>query len=166
MPWTKEQRDKFYREHRESILQKKKQNYWIDPDKFRTRAKRNYPKYKKRINAHRRTPEYREKMRSERWRWKSSHRKCWLKTKYGMSIQDFENLVKSQNGKCAICGGTHDKLSRWGTLEKYLHVDHCHKTKKVRGLLCHRCNVGLAMFDDDTHRMRVAIGYLESVIAV
>jgi hypothetical protein len=58
---------------------------------------------------------------------------------YGLSKTEYDNLLKNQDGKCAICG----KLSL-----RSLDVDHCHKTGKVRGLLCNPCNVRLAILEN------------------
>jgi len=53
-----------------------------------------------------------------------------LKNKYGLSLKQYKQMYEDQSYQCAICGE-----------KKKLHVDHCHKTGKVRGLLCHRCNL-------------------------
>src|SRR6266567_8999063 len=75
-----------------------------------------------------------------------------LKRRYGMTTGDYDALLARQGGVCAIC----KKKSK-----RRLVVDHCHLLNKVRGLLCHKCNLGLGMFDDDTDRLRAAIAYLE-----
>jgi hypothetical protein len=61
-------------------------------------------------------------------------------------------MASEQNGVCAICKR---KAKRW------LFVDHCHATQKVRGLLCHKCNSALGFFDDDSDRMRAAGAYVD-----
>lgn len=60
-----------------------------------------------------------------------------LKTKYGITPEDYETLLKNQNGGCAICGAI--KGSN-GTKYTKLQVDHDHSTGRVRGLVCIRCN--------------------------
>lgn len=77
-----------------------------------------------------------------------------LRQKYGINAQAYDAMLASQGGACAIC---HE------VSEQRLAVDHCHVTRKVRGLLCSRCNVGLGMFQDNSQRMRAAIQYLGSV---
>jgi hypothetical protein len=64
-----------------------------------------------------------------------------LKNVYGITLQQYEKMFKEQNGKCGICGIHQD------TLKKSLCVDHCHKTNKVRGLLCKNCNVALGFYE-------------------
>jgi len=76
-------------------------------------------------------------------------RKAYLKRTYGMTSEQYEELEKSQNGGCAICGSTNR-----------LAVDHDHSTGAIRGLLCHNCNRGLGMFKDDSTRLTNAIRYL------
>lgn len=76
-------------------------------------------------------------------------------TKYGLTYQAYQDLLKSQDYKCAICG-----LSE-STKGKGLSVDHCHTTGKVRGLLCTNCNLGIGSFTDDIQKLKLAISYLE-----
>ncbi len=80
-------------------------------------------------------------------------RQILLKCKYGITLEIYEAMLKSQNGGCAICGKTDGKR---------LHVDHDHATGKVRGLLCFKCNVSIGHFGDDIAVLRLAIRYLES----
>lgn len=69
---------------------------------------------------------------------------------YGITSEEYEALESAQGSACAICRKEHPKL----------HVDHCHDTGKVRGLLCPGCNVGLARFDDSIEGLQRAIDYL------
>jgi len=89
-------------------------------------------------------------------------RRHWLKKKYGITIEQFDEILKSQNGVCAICKNGNDHLTKWGTKTKRMTVDHNHKTGKVRGLLCHKCNAALGRFKEKTENFRAAILYLES----
>jgi hypothetical protein len=70
---------------------------------------------------------------------------------YGITLNEFEEMAKRQNGVCAICL----KPSR-----KILQVDHCHKTGKVRGLLCGKCNMFLEHVNDDAEFLFRASSYL------
>lgn len=82
--------------------------------------------------------------------------------RYGLTRETYNALLASQGGGCAICGATESRDSdpRTGK-RRSLHIDHCHRTGRVRGLLCASCNLGLGKFSDDTERMRRAIEYLE-----
>ncbi len=71
-----------------------------------------------------------------------SLRKWHLKTKYGLTPEDDDNLLDEQGGGCAICG---DPPPATGSL----HVDHDHDTGRVRSLLCFQCNAGLGQFRHD-----------------
>jgi hypothetical protein len=79
-----------------------------------------------------------------------------LKREYGIDKDGYENLLKLQNGKCAICG-LHEQNHR----NKVLNVDHNHKTKKVRGLLCNNCNRGLGHLKDNILFLENALAYLK-----
>lgn len=72
--------------------------------------------------------------------------------KYGITPADYARMLAEQHGGCAICRHCPDRT---------LHVDHCHATGKVRGLLCGRCNVALGMVGESSVRLRQAIDYLE-----
>jgi DNA-directed RNA polymerase subunit RPC12/RpoP len=79
---------------------------------------------------------------------------------WGLSIEDYNSILKSQNGVCAICG----KPETWkqkGEIKR-LVVDHDHTTGKVRGLLCHRCNLGVGTFNDNVAFLKNVIEYLEA----
>ena len=77
-----------------------------------------------------------------------------IKNRYGITKLEFEKMEKKQNGVCAICFGKTKKL----------HIDHCHKTKKVRGILCARCNLALGLFGDQIKYLENAISYLTDAI--
>lgn len=76
-----------------------------------------------------------------------------LKNKYGLDADTYEGMLQDQSGGCAICGKPPGK--------RRLAVDHCHRTGAVRGLLCHKCNMGIGFFDDTSGRLRAAAEYLE-----
>lgn len=78
---------------------------------------------------------------------------------YGMSEDDYQKMLRDQRGRCAICKLESTSLSRWGTV-KALAVDHDHGTKRVRGLLCDKCNRGLGYFNDNVDLLRSATEYL------
>lgn len=76
------------------------------------------------------------------------------KRRYGVTKKDFDELFKRQNGQCKLC---RENLKA-GT--KSVHIDHCHKTKNVRGILCARCNLGIGRFGDNIDGMMEAVRYL------
>ena len=78
-----------------------------------------------------------------------------LKRRYGITVQEYENILKMQNYGCAICGTTECSSGR------NFAVDHCHETGKVRGLLCAACNTSLGKFKDSVYILQNAIRYLE-----
>ncbi len=77
-----------------------------------------------------------------------------VKAMYGITSEEYKALHTAQKGKCAICGTA-------PTTKRGLHVDHCHETGKVRGLLCHGCNTALGSFKDNTNLLNNAINYLK-----
>lgn len=74
--------------------------------------------------------------------------------KYGITVDDYDDMLFKQNNCCAICG------SPKGAAGKRLAVDHSHQTGAVRGLLCDECNTGLGKFKDDPSLLARAIEYL------
>jgi len=80
--------------------------------------------------------------------------------KLGCTPDQYQELLKKQDGKCAICGISGGHRSRYGKICK-LSVDHDHKTGVVRGLLCNNCNRGLGRFKDSLTILQAAVRYLE-----
>jgi hypothetical protein len=78
-----------------------------------------------------------------------------LMKQYKLSADDFRSKLDAQGGGCAICGRRDS-----GEDGRQMHVDHCHKTGVVRGILCAPCNKGLGMFADDPDRLVAAATYL------
>jgi Recombination endonuclease VII len=78
---------------------------------------------------------------------------------FGISREQYEEMLKRQNGVCAICHQPETARSRSGG-EKLLGVDHEHETGRVRGLLCYRCNVALGYLKDDADVLLSAVAYL------
>ena len=99
-----------------------------------------------------------QKTKPEGWQ-KAIGRKCHLKQRYNVTPQEYESMLEAQNYKCAICGKDASESKRGDKIES-LHIDHCHKTKKIRGLLCHTCNTGLGHFKDKIENLLKAIDYL------
>lgn len=96
-----------------------------------------------------RSREYHNKNKEKR---KAQHKEWRNKTKYGLASGEYELILKSQNGVCAICKNKSER--------KNLAVDHSHKTGNVRGLLCNNCNNGLGRFMDNKSFLMAAIEYL------
>jgi hypothetical protein len=105
-------------------------------------------------------PEYRKKKleASRGWaarnpgRMKHLQRRASLKHRYGLTPEEFDALLTKQNNECAICYSPEPGAS-W-------HIDHCHDTGRVRGVLCQRCNMALGLFTDDPTMLEQAVKYL------
>lgn len=79
-----------------------------------------------------------------------------LKYHAKITLEQYQELFDAQRGVCAICSGSHNESSRF----KNLHVDHCHTTGKIRGLLCANCNTALGLLKDSPLLLSKAIEYL------
>lgn len=83
-----------------------------------------------------------------------------IQRQYNLSIEQYINMFKEQNGVCKICGRPPRGKHRVNeTL--YLNVDHDHKTGEVRGLLCSQCNTALGLLEDNPQYLRNAADYLD-----
>lgn len=78
-----------------------------------------------------------------------------IEGRYGIPYEHYIALLEEQGGCCAICA------REFPVIEGTPHVDHDHRTGKVRGLLCSRCNMGLGGFDDNEVYLRNALYYLD-----
>lgn len=97
--------------------------------------------------------EYTKKKRAEQCPvFKRTERNQQLKSNYGITISEYEEMYSLQDGRCKICNSDSNGKS--------LHVDHCHSTLKVRGLLCGKCNTGIGLLGDNIDTLLSAIKYL------
>lgn len=87
---------------------------------------------------------------------KGYYRAARLKERYGMTLEQYDSILSSQGGKCAICSYIPNENG------EVLAIDHDHSTGKIRGLLCRSCNSGLGYFKDNTEVMRKAIIYIKA----
>lgn len=76
--------------------------------------------------------------------------------KYGINLSDYQRMLEQQEGICAICSAPEAEQ-----FKGVFHVDHCHTTGQVRGLLCRGCNHMLGVVGDDPHKLLRAITYLK-----
>jgi len=77
-----------------------------------------------------------------------------IRNTYKLDEVAYRRLLKKYNYGCAICG------AKKGSKQHGLHIDHCHETEKIRGLLCSNCNTALGLFKDDINLLQNAIEYL------
>ena len=117
-----------------------------------TRYENMTPEQRKKANA--RNKKWKDKNREKVLEYKKKHylenkdkyitieRDRQYKKRYGISLEDYDRMYASQDGKCAICfsevAGKHGQ---------FFAVDHCHQSLKVRGLLCIKCNSRLGWFE-------------------
>jgi hypothetical protein len=93
--------------------------------------------------------------------WRSKNQKkvrelAWKRYGIKFTIEEYNTLLDEQNHCCAICRRHVSELT------KALSLDHNHETGKTRGLLCHRCNLGIGKFEDDPEILQAATDYLKS----
>jgi len=79
-----------------------------------------------------------------------------LRRNYGITLAEYDEMLEAQGGRCKIEACRTDVPGGHGRF----HVDHNHETGKIRGLLCHRCNIGLGHFRDSPHLLQSARDYL------
>jgi hypothetical protein len=86
-----------------------------------------------------------------------ANRRITLQRYYGLSVEEYEHMLRQQGGVCAICG-----TAGYDKRQKYLCVDHDHATGAIRGLLCGRCNFAVGFFCDNPEFAGKMIEYLQS----
>ncbi len=131
----------------DTIKDKKKKYYNINVDKCKTKQKKYYEENKDKVKAYiqiysKTNPDV--------------QRKAQYKRKFDITIDDYDKMFNKQEGKCPICEKPQSEL------KKLLHVDHDHKTGKIRGLLCGDCNLALGMFKDSKILLTNSIKYLST----
>jgi len=116
--------------------------------------------YKSNVNFYQK--ECKDCNRTRKYKWhqtelgKLSSANTKLKRRFGITLDQFNEMYKKQEGKCLICGVNESILGH------RLAVDHCHTTGKIRGLLCKSCNMGIGNLKENIDNLQNAIKYLES----
>jgi hypothetical protein len=121
-----------------------------------------------------RNPEFAERQRENCRKWSEEHyerkravdneyhknmpyeqkRSHALKSRFGITLAEYDALATTQGHKCALCEKPQAELNR------PLSVDHCHVTNRIRGLLCRKCNCGVGLWDKNLVLLDEAIRYL------
>jgi hypothetical protein len=126
-------------------LAAKKRRYDADPAKYIGMVKRWQQANADRVNANHRKnnarPERKRALRDGRT--------------FGISADEFDELLEKQGGGCAVCGKRPERVAS-------LHLDHDHETGGVRGILCLSCNQGIGKFRDDPDLLERAASYLRN----
>ncbi len=129
---------------RERILEQKRESWY-----------RNHDSNLDKLRERQADPVFRQQQRDRYEKWRRNDPRGVTRISigrlYGLTLDDWDQMVIGQLGCCAICGEA--------PLE--LHIDHCHETNVVRGLLCTNCNNGLGRFADEPNRLRAAADYVE-----
>ena len=128
-------------------LEAKHERYLQNPEAAIARTKQWQQANPERVNATQRArrakPEVKRRARAEH-----------LRRKYGITVEQYDEMLEAQGGGCCICG-------RPPREDISLHVDHDHSTGEIRGILCFRCNNALADFQDDQQLLAKAAAYLD-----
>lgn len=88
-------------------------------------------------------------------------RKRRFRIKFGITIEDYEKMLAAQGGGCAICHRTDKVIDGHLGTPKMFPVDHDHKTGRMRGILCDRCNRGIGLLQDSVELIKSALKYLQ-----
>ena len=83
---------------------------------------------------------------------KKRQRNNQLKNAFGITLDEYNTMLETQNGACDICKKPSSRA---------LAVDHCHETDKIRGLLCSNCNIAIGMLQENIERFHSAIDYIK-----
>ena len=159
-------RDKEYRQnHKHEIDAYQKEYRQSNKEYFRQNNKEYYQLNKEKLLEYR--AKYREnnkeKIKAQQIEYRENNpekiRNHDLKSNHSITLEEYNKMLEKQNGVCAICGKKEtDKIS--SKKIKNLAVDHNHKTGKVRGLLCGRCNKAIGLFQDNLEHLQSAFKYL------
>jgi hypothetical protein len=135
--WYLKNKDKVHAANRESYIKFKDKRHKWQAEYYMKSPERRQANVEA-SRKHRAKPEYRTKI---------------LKRMYGITAEQYDAMLLKQDNKCAICL-QEDKGKR-------LAVDHCHKTGRIRGLLCGNCNLALGLLQDNPDLLNKAAAYLK-----
>jgi len=138
-----------FRKSNPEYFKEYKKTYSLTPEqisKYKSKAKHYYSSNKEEILQ-----------RTKEWKKMRPHYNRGIKLqKFGLTLEDYDNILIDQDNKCPICKNNFTK-----EFLRRPNIDHCHKTNKFRAILCHKCNTALGLFDDNIESLKEAILYLE-----
>lgn len=120
--------------------------------KKKERIVRSKPEFKERVRQY-----HKDRRDKDPQQYRKTTRDNMLKYRHGLSTIEYNNILQLQNNSCLICKTTNP--GNWK--QQRFHVDHSHRTGKIRGLLCQACNTGLGHFKDSPDLLRIAATYIE-----
>jgi len=149
---------KYYYAHREELLERCKFSNLSEEAKTKRKAarKKYYEANKELIKE--RSKEYKKEYSKKYYqlnkdKLKAPDKFLYYKRTYGLNKEGYDALLSEQSHKCGAC-------TQEFTEDNVPHVDHCHTTGKVRGLLCHKCNAGIGLLGDTQEGVLKALVYL------
>lgn len=103
----------------------------------------------------------RERYRANPGYYHDATRAAYLVRAYGITVEQFNDLVDQQAGLCGICSRPETDVDRRTGKTRKLAVDHCHETGEIRGLLCRKCNTALGLLGDEEDSVLAVLAYLD-----
>jgi hypothetical protein len=152
-----------YEKHKEKKLQYSKEYRKNNPEKIKATNKDQYEKHgekylERKKEKYKSDPAIRSKRIEAYRKYRLTHldqiESARRKKKYGLTDDDYARLVKDAGTNCPIC------KQSFG--ENKPVIDHSHKTNIVRGIICHKCNLALGLFNDNINILLNAINYLNN----
>lgn len=167
IPCCNELNKQWRADNKEKIATHNKEYRARDPEKTKRKRREQYLKHWDTVK------QYRDDNKEKIKQWFLDHpehvreyrsKYNWLyrmKMEYGLSPQEYDEMLMKQGGVCAICGK--EEIEPYNSTVRIgrLCVDHNHETGELRGLLCMRCNRGIGLFRDDANILKRASEYLE-----
>jgi hypothetical protein len=164
----KKYRQKYYLAHKDKEKSYQKKYYWENPEICRKRSMSWKKSNKNKVKNYRRNYRKKNKTRENTLRrvWRLNHKdkvkNTLLKRSYGITIDQFNKLIFDQKNSCGICN-----KSLNGKYPYKPTVDHIHnKIKKIRGILCQKCNSALGLFRDNPQTMLSAIKWIKEIKSI
>lgn len=145
----KDYRSNWYKQNKERLLKKMKEYVEANKEEVKIQRQKARDRYRE------------ETQMKDRKRYASlspEEKKRLQVKKYGITLEEYNQMFANQGYRCAICGSDDSKS------KLDFCVDHCHNTGKVRGILCHGCNKGIGYFEDNLNNLESAIKYLQGHI--
>jgi hypothetical protein len=153
----KAQKKEHYNNHKEEEKKKSLEYYFAHKEQTKERHKQYEIANKEKLKLKRKKYciENKEKIKEYHDTHKEERRKSSLKREYKITLEEYNQMLEKQKDSCAIC---HEKFKS----STHTQVDHDHKTGKVRGLLCRKCNSILGYSNDEIQILLNAINYLKN----